>query len=467
MFYPSEYLKGGVRIIDTPGVGSVYSHNTDAALAYLPHVDAGIFIVSADPPLSGSEHQFLKDVRAYASKLFFLLNKIDQVDEKERQESLEFTRGILEQDLGVGRVRIQPMAARVALEAKKNNDETELRRSLLPDVEKQLKAFLVHEKGAVFLKAATNGLLRIVADEIISVQLEQKALGLPIEELNVKRSRFEEELKTIQKDRQNNGYLLDGSLKTITEQLDEEIRIFQKEKYKTLHEELEAKYTKKTQEKTENLGEELERFIFDSITDVFSTWRLQQAERISTQLEETHQDFADKANQTIERIHALASNVFDLKLEPFTSVDKLSQKSDFYFLLKDDPLSMEMICLAVTSILPRFIAKKIIINRMKATTGNLLDRHCGRVRYDLISRAKDTVQEFRYALDEKIDLTIEGIRSSLQNAITLNQKSKIEVEKNTALLAQKIQTLSDIREELRARLACIEESSIYNSNNMS
>lgn len=44
VFYPSDYLKNGVRIIDTPGVGSVFKHNTDVAYAYLPYVDAGIFI---------------------------------------------------------------------------------------------------------------------------------------------------------------------------------------------------------------------------------------------------------------------------------------------------------------------------------------------------------------------------------------------------------------------------------------
>jgi hypothetical protein len=70
VFYPSEYLKGGVRIIDTPGVGCVYRHNTDVAYSYLPYVDAGIFIISADPPLSESEHQFLKDIRGYVDKLF-------------------------------------------------------------------------------------------------------------------------------------------------------------------------------------------------------------------------------------------------------------------------------------------------------------------------------------------------------------------------------------------------------------
>jgi ribosome biogenesis GTPase A len=39
IYHPSPYLQGGVRIIDTPGVGSVYRHNTDVAYRYLPYVE--------------------------------------------------------------------------------------------------------------------------------------------------------------------------------------------------------------------------------------------------------------------------------------------------------------------------------------------------------------------------------------------------------------------------------------------
>ena len=58
--YPSDYLQDGVRVIDTPGVGSVYSHNTEVAYNYLPQVDAAIFVVTVDPPLSAAEQEFLK-----------------------------------------------------------------------------------------------------------------------------------------------------------------------------------------------------------------------------------------------------------------------------------------------------------------------------------------------------------------------------------------------------------------------
>lgn len=38
--FPSEWLAGGTRLVDTPGIGSVDQHNTDVALRYLPQVDA-------------------------------------------------------------------------------------------------------------------------------------------------------------------------------------------------------------------------------------------------------------------------------------------------------------------------------------------------------------------------------------------------------------------------------------------
>jgi GTP-binding protein EngB required for normal cell division len=450
VFYPSAYLKGGVRIIDTPGVGSVYRHNTDVAYNYLPCVDAGVFIVSADPPLSESEHQFLKDIRGYVDKLFFALNKIDQVSDEDRRESLEFTARILENDLGAGRVKIYPLSARWALEAKQGGNDALLERSLLPDFEQRLQEFLLHEKGKVFLQSILNSLLKLISDETISFQLEQEAVKLPLQELTAKIARFEEEMKTIAKDREHNRYLLSGHLKKITSQLDEEITVFQKEGLPVLHKELEEAYLRRVQSGGGNLRSELEDFVFARIQERFTGWRQQLTENISLQLEEAHGWFAARTNETIERILALTSDIFELKLKPFTSVETLSKKSDFYFLLKDDPVGLELVQLAATSVLPGFISKKIVLKKMQETVSELVDRHCGRVRYDLLKRLTTTVQDFQQALNEKIDMTLDGIRISFQKALTINQSSKVDVDRNLSELSRRLGSISGLRDELLA-----------------
>lgn len=458
VFYPSEYLRGGVRIIDTPGAGSVYSHNTEAAYAYLPHVDAGIFVVSVDPPLSQSEHQFLKDVREFVDKVFFVLNKIDQVDEDDRQESLEFSARVIEEEVGAGKVRIYPLSARSALEAKIAGDNLSLERSLLPEFEKQLLDFLTREKGRVFLKSVVNNLLKLISDETISFQLEQEAIKLPSEELKTKIGRFEQEMEIITKDRENNQFLLKGHLGKITSGLDEEIQTFKRNKLPKLQQALEEKYMELVRRGTGGLREELQQFVFDSIQQTFNPWRRQIAENISSRLEEAHGEFARKINGIIERILNLTSDIFELKLKPFTSVEGLSKKSDFYFLLKDDPVGLELIQLAATSALPQFLAKKMILKSMKESVAELLDRHCGRVRYDLINRVTGTIRDFQNSLNEKIDLTLSGIRISFEKALSLHQEGKINMEKSLGELSLKLDSISSIHSELLSYGAFLNEN---------
>jgi GTPase SAR1 family protein len=456
VFYPSRYLKGGVRIIDTPGAGSVYSHNTEAAYAYLPYVDAGIFVVSVDPPLSGSERQFLKDVREFVDKIFFVLNKIDQVSESDRQESLEFTGRIIEEVVGPGKVRIYPLSARWALDGKKAGDELLLERSLLPAFEKQLLHFLAREKGRVFLHSVVNNLLKLISDETISFQLEQEAIKLPLEELTAKIGRFEKELEIIEKDRENNQYLLKGILGKVLAGLDEEISGFKKDKLPVLQKGLEEEYLKSANQGG-GLREKLEKFVSDGIRDKFNPWRQQLAERISSRLEDAHGEFAGKMNEIIERILILTGDIFELELKPFTSVEGLSRKSEFYFMLKDDPVGLELVQLAVTSALPSFIARKMILKNMKESVAELLDRHCGRVRYDLVNRITRTVKDFQSSLNEKIDSTVAGIRGSFEKAMALRQAGKNNVEKSLGELGEKLGSIAGLRSELLGCAALLDD----------
>ncbi len=456
VFYPSQYLKGGVRIIDTPGVGSVYRHNTDVAYNYLPYVDAGIFIVSADPPLSESEHQFLKDIRGFVDKLFFALNKIDQVSEEDRRESLEFTARILEQVLGVGGVKIFPLSARWALEAKKGANGKQLEQSLLPNFEQRLQEFLIHEKGKVFLKSVLNSLLKLISDETISFKLEQEAIKLPLQELTAKIARFEEEMKTIAQDREHNHYLLSGHMKKLASMLESEMNAYRKDTIPVLQREVEEEYRRRERQGGGNLREELENFLFERIRDLFTIWRQQLTEKISTELEAVHSWFAARTNETIERILLLTSDIFDLKLKPFTAVEPLSKKSEFYFLFKDDPVGLELVQLAATSALPRFMAKKIVLNKMLETASELVGRHCGRIRYDLLQRLEKTVRDFQRALNEKIDMTLEGIRISFQKALSLKQEGTVNVDRNLSELSVKLDSISQLRDRLLSLSASIE-----------
>lgn len=70
-------LARGVELVDTPGTGSVYAHNTAAAEAALGTMDAAVLVLTADPPVSASERELMARVAELSVTMFVVLNKAD------------------------------------------------------------------------------------------------------------------------------------------------------------------------------------------------------------------------------------------------------------------------------------------------------------------------------------------------------------------------------------------------------
>ncbi len=449
VFYPCDYLKDGVRIIDTPGVGSVFQHNTDIAYAYLPYVDAGIFVVTADPPLGQSEHQFLRDTRDYVDKLFFVLNKIDVVDEKDLDEAAAFTGDVLRNDLG-REVSIWPVSAKLALHGKIKGDSEKLAQSQLLAFENHLKDFLHREKGKAFLHAVIASLLRYIADEAMAYKLEQEAAKLSLDQLRTKVAKFESYAKTTEKDRDQKGFILEGQIKKLREALDNDLEALKKQQIPSLVREVERAFEEKVaaSPSSRELEKNMEAFVFGEILRIFSTFRNKESEKIAETLENIYVDLAERTNDTIRRIVALASDLFEVELKPFTTVEKLTGKSDFYFFLRDDPDATALIQLGIRFALPTFVTKGIILKRTRTLAQEIFERHCGRVRYDLIRRTEETTNTFRRSLNEKIDVTLSTIRDALKRAVSLKDKSEEEVSQTVSCLSTRLSSAQEIRSQL-------------------
>ncbi len=113
-------LARGVELVDTPGTGSVYAHNTAAAEAALGTMDAAVFVLTADPPVSASERELMARVAELSVTMFVVLNKSDYLAGydtgrgSELAEALAFTKRITSEATGRP-VRVYPLSARAAL----------------------------------------------------------------------------------------------------------------------------------------------------------------------------------------------------------------------------------------------------------------------------------------------------------------------------------------------------------------
>ncbi len=91
-----------LEFVDTPGLGSAFTHNTEATLQWLPKVGVALVAVSADAPLSERDLNLLDELRRHTPKIALLLTKADLLTESQRAEVRDFLRRQLAERWGSG-----------------------------------------------------------------------------------------------------------------------------------------------------------------------------------------------------------------------------------------------------------------------------------------------------------------------------------------------------------------------------
>ncbi len=457
VYHPSEYLKKGVRIIDTPGIGSVFKHNTDVAYSFLPYCDAAVFLMSPDPPLGESEIEFLKNVKVYTEKFFFVLNKIDIVSDDELDEVVEFNKNLLKEYTESEDIKIYPISARNALKAKLSKDKDLLEHSKISKIEQALNDFIAKERMNIIATSVINALLRHINNELTSYKLQQETQKLSVESLKEKVDKFSKFIEGVKEEAEEYEYILDKRIDKIYKELDDEIEILKEKELPSLIEKMQEHFKEKSKEKisTEEFENYMTQKMNEYILQIFTSWRKEQSDIISEKVEAVYDDLAKKINQKIEDIINTASSLFDVKLNAYIDSEKLVQKSDFYFLLEEQMGILNIFATTFRAKLPFFIGKRIAQKHIKNTIVELFDRHCGRVRYDLTKRVRETTFKFKDQLRDKLDLTIEAIQHALDKALKLkteNEKKSEEIlkeiEQNTRLFLQHKEELEKLKEKL-------------------
>ncbi len=150
----------GIRFVDTPGLGSVFYHNTQASMDWLPKVGAAIVAISVNHPFSGQDLELLKEISRHTPEIVVLLTKADLVSDAEREAVAEFTRGQVIRHTG-REPRIFPFSVRPSFEGLRREISEYLRREISERREEKSGEIVAHK--ALSLIAACRGYLHVAA----------------------------------------------------------------------------------------------------------------------------------------------------------------------------------------------------------------------------------------------------------------------------------------------------------------
>ncbi|MCL6610954.1 MAG: dynamin family protein [Peptococcaceae bacterium] len=448
--YPSPFLKEGLLLIDTPGVGSIYRNNTDETHNYLPKVDAAIFLLSSDQPLSQTECEFLKQVKQYSAKTFFVLNKIDYLDEKDRPKALEFAKRVLEEQAGFDNVKIIPLSAKMALEGKLKNCPEILAESNLTEFTSLLEKFLLTEKGITALAAACSKGINAVNELLMGMELETKALMIPLEELGAKIDLFDKMVENLSLEQQDNKYIFRGEMEKVYHELEREITHFQETRNVLLEKEIDRLYQEKKNLSNMDILRFFKSFIESAVKEAFEEWRPKVEEKVKTSFEKVVVRFTDKTNRVISDLLRQSAEIFEVSVEGFTRMESITDESKLYYVfVGEQPLLFPDTLKMSAFFLPKFIAGPVILREMKKKIERDLDRNCGRIRTDYNDRIYKSARLFQKAFEEKFASVVEGTRTVLARSIEKRRISEKETNESLEKIKKQIEQLHNIKERLQ------------------
>jgi len=450
--YPAKFLEGGIVLVDTPGVGSVFLHNTETAREYIPNVDAAIFVLSADPPITLSEFEFLNVVAEQVEKIYFLFNKKDLLTAAEHEEAIRYAREIVAAQLGDGECVMLPISARQALQARMRGDKQGLFESGINEVEQQLRSFLEKEKLTVLIRRSEKRVGMLLAELRYALELELTTLQTPLDELEKKVEIFQNELSLLAKEREQFAYIIKGSLQTLEKTIDEALENFSRHEIDQLDHKLRRWANEDTTSHPDEFAKHLENSFWSEFTSDLTQWRKTYEPQLVGAYHAILLEGVDRTNRFIEKLSNLSSQVFEVSLQKGLEVEPLAWKGTFYYKLEEDPLFLQVDFLRIFSaLLPSSFVRKRLLNRITRRTQERVNSHCGRLRYEYVSTLEEHSRIFSSELEERIDQLMESIRRVLRKATERSERDKSSTSgRLTAIRGQldRLRTISHQQEIL-------------------
>lgn len=413
-----------LELVDTPGTGSVYAHNTGTAELAYGSLDAAIVVVSADPPISAAERDLLVRVDELAVRTFLVLNKTDQLEPTELDEAVQFTRATAQHALNRA-IAVYPTSSRRGYEdpgftafagafrryvAERAGADlvAAIRAHLARLAAAMLDAVLVTDRGLQFAASSSADRVQLFADRVAAIterrrdladraQAAQRRVIRQLAESGQQRT-----AQLIQQVRQHVQTLLDGELAALP-------------------------------------GEEYERAgraaVVERIREGVDAWRAEMSDLLTRELATIGSQGLVELDTQLADLRRAADELLGLALSVVAIESPLQLSRGFWYSFDQgvgwEPPLQEI----ARQVLPgrKQRARRRILDEIEPLT----DRQVGRVRSDLAQRFKLSVSDAVKQLDAQHEQALVRVRYALDAIDKIRAAAASERDQHMAELTHR------------------------------
>lgn len=424
---PSPMLREGVVLIDTPGIGSTHRHNTLATLNFLQQCDAALFLVSADPPITEVELDFLKQVREKVPRLFFVLNKIDYLDEKERRQALSFYQQVLtEQGAWDETLPVFSLSARMGLKARIQGDSEAWTESGLAALESFLVNFLAKEKFSALAEAISRRTSETLDAALMDTGIAVKALEAPRHELEKKITLFEDTLKQAETESNLIQDVLEGDKKRVARFVEDVAAEMRREAdgfLKTL--------MNTPSRASKSTGQGIEQRWGEAIPEYFEDQQAKLNEKVKARLMACLAPHEEHISRLVETLRRTAADLFQVAYKPLGGDEALEVQRRPYWVLNTwntDPLP--------------------ILKNTDQRREELVRRNVENIRWAMLQNLNLSFARFSTKVKQRLTETVAAVQTAMVTATRLRAARNGSIDQEIARWKDRMFELEQIKSNL-------------------
>ena len=401
-------LARGAELVDTPGTGSVHAHNTAEAQTALDTMDAAVFVLTADPPVSASERDLLTRVTGRSVRTFVVLNKADYLagygdrpDNPDNPDSLDspgslappgselaeavaFTAQVTGQAAGAP-VRVYPLSARAALGAGGDPGFAEFRRDFLAYLDRGRHAGLRRSLAAQARRVA--GALRDEA--ALTRQATRLRSGAAADRVDA----FAARLAAVTERRQYAAGLVQGESARLLAALNDAAAAESADCAARIGAALEELLAGELQAAPAAEIERAGRAALVTIAvQAAEAWRQQQAQRLEQGLARLGEQLAAQLQAELDQVRGAAADLLGLQLTVPAPAGHLQPDLRFFYPVAEEAGQTELLAGTIRRHLPGEAGRRRARGYLRREAAGLIPRQIGRARADLQYRLAEAAR---------------------------------------------------------------------------
>jgi len=398
-----ELLRAGLELVDTPGIGSIHGHNTEAARAFLPRVDAALCVLDAGQPLSQAERELFTDPAGRVPRLLIVINKIDHLDLADRGAAIGFVRSALTDLLGDAEPELFAVSAR--------------ERDGITPLVTRLRKLAGQERRALLLRSVAGLARGVGANGAQAARFESHAIELPLDELAARARQFEEritELTAASAEAQD--LLTRGVQRALDQHVNQPLKDHAHRETARLHTALRQHVQALGRCSPRELSVELDGWVAVTVRGDFAQLVPGFEATIAQALTELQRRYAARVQSILEQVQAVAEDVFGARAGELLPAIGLRDPSRFSFKLNDVEHALDIIVGFGRTIAPGPLGRRLVVREAEQRLIEMTDRHAGRLRSELADRVSEAARAYRRELAAVVDGAVDTIRAVIEPA---------------------------------------------------